>query len=393
MQMNILNRLNMEACTGCHSCYSSCPMSAIHMIKNDEGFLMPSINESTCIQCGKCIISCPIIYNPPVYEGENKVYAAYCIDEKQHIQSASGGIFATIAKCVLVKNGYVVGAAFDSKMHLHHIIINNINDLKKLVGTKYVQSEIGSIYKNIYSLLIKGYIVLFSGTPCQIAGLKAFLKKDYNNLYCIDLICHGVPSPLVWNMYLRELSPDDKIVTMTFRDKSKHNMGWPLVFTCQSGKKILENYGDNKYIKGFINNYYLRLSCYHCKFKGLRRCSDITIGDYWGLEKYINNFNSSLGVSAVIIHSESGSKIFNDICQKIKYVKMDEKTVVSDNLCLVKSITYNNKRKIFFKYCNKKGIIKSIDKLSKQSLYEKYIYVIYDIKKYIKKLIKYGVQK
>lgn len=380
MQMNIINRLNMDDCTGCHSCYNSCPTLAIHMVNNNEGFLVPSINESKCIQCGKCIISCPVIYNPPAYTGEDKVYAAYCVDEKQHIQSASGGIFATIAKYVLEKNGYVVGAAFDSKMHLHHMIINNVNDLEKLIGTKYVQSEIGDIYKNIYSLLNEGHTVLFSGTPCQIAGLKLFLNKDYNNLYCIDLICHGVPSPFVWDVYLKELSPDDKIVTMTFRDKSRNNTGWPLVFTCRSGKIISENYNENKYINGFINNYYLRLSCYRCKFKGLKRCSDITIGDYWGLEKYINNFNSSFGVSAMIIHSKKGLKVFNDISQKIKYVRMDEKTVVSDNLCLVESVPYNNKRKLFFKYYNKKGVIKTIDKLSKKSLYEKFVYTIYSIK-------------
>ena len=173
--MNIVEKIDMADCTGCHSCYNICPVYAIHMESNSEGFLIPNINEKKCIHCGNCIKVCPVIRKPMIHSGANKVFAMYSLDEERHKKSASGGLFATAAEFILTQGGYAVGAAFDEKLHLRHIIIDTVKDLPKLVGTKYVQSEIGDIYVKVKKLLNTGKKVLFSGTACQVAGLKMYL--------------------------------------------------------------------------------------------------------------------------------------------------------------------------------------------------------------------------
>lgn len=378
--MNIVEKIDMADCTGCHSCYNICPVYAIHMESNSEGFLIPNINEKKCIHCGNCIKVCPVIRKPMIHSGANKVFAMYSLDEERHKKSASGGLFATAAEFILTQGGYAVGAAFDEKLHLRHIIIDTVKDLPKLVGTKYVQSEIGDIYVKVKKLLNTGKKVLFSGTACQVAGLKMYLQKDYENLYSMDLICHGVPSPLVWETYLKALSPEDKVIDMTFRDKSKDNAGWPLVFRCESGKEIKEKYQDNRFIKGFIKNLYLRQCCYRCKYKGFKRCSDITIGDFWGLERFDNSLINPFGTSVGIIHSENGMWLFNNILDKIQYKEMPEEIVSIDNSCLIESVPLTKKRKLFFKYYRKWGFFKTIDKLSKPTLFEKILQIKWKIR-------------
>lgn len=387
--MNILEKLKIDNCTGCHSCYSCCPVYVIKMKRDSEGFLKPSIDYDKCINCGKCVISCPIINPPVVNTSPNYVFAAYCKDRIQHKQSASGGVFAIAAKYILEQNGYVVGAAFDSELYLKHIIIHDKSELTKLVGTKYVQSEIGNVYKEVKNLLENDKMVLFSGTSCQIAGLKTFLKKDYKKLFCIDLICHGVPSPAIWSRYLYELSPDDTIINMTFRDKTKDNKKWPLVFKCKSGKEIIENYQDNKFIIGFINNYYLRLSCYKCRFKGLKRSSDITIGDFWGLERYDISIKSPDGTSVVIIHSEKGRNLFNYISNGFHYKQMPEDIIYKDNSCLIESVPLSKKRNLLFKYYKKNGLLVTIDKLSKPTVRQEFSQIMWKIRTHIGKMLKH----
>ena len=194
------------------------------MIKNSEGFFVPKINKGKCVHCGLCDQVCPIIkvtslnnqYKMP------KVYAGWAENKKIRLRSSSGGVFSVLAEYFLKKKGYVCGAAFDDKNHLRHIIISNKKDLQKLRGSKYVQSEIGGVYRKIRDLLEKNKRVLFSGTPCQVAGLKNFLRKDYERLVTIDLICHGVPSPLVFDKYLKEVEGQykTKINKINFRNKS-----------------------------------------------------------------------------------------------------------------------------------------------------------------------------
>lgn len=366
--MNILAKLEIENCTGCHSCYNCCPVAAISMKFNEEGFLIPSIDEKKCLQCGKCIKTCPVISFSSA-NFDNRYYAAYCKDQKQHIASASGGLFGSAAEYIVEHGGYAVGAAFDSQLYLRHIIISDIKDLKKVIGTKYVQSEIGDVFRSVKKLLNDRNTVLFSGTSCQIAGLKTFLQKEYENLICMDLICHGVPSPIIWKKYLNELSPNDKIERMTFRDKSISDRGWPLIFECMSGGKIVENYHDNKFIKGFIKNYYLRLSCHNCRFKGVNRCSDITLGDFWGVECFDKSLQNQYGTSITIIHTKKGQELFKSIADKFIYKEVTEETAINIakvyNSCLFDSVPYTRKRKEFFEKYETQGILSTVDELSR----------------------------
>ena len=391
--MNVFNKLEIDNCTGCHSCFNCCPVSAINMKYNAQGFLVPIIDEKKCIQCGKCVSCCPVLTAPMKNSG-NKYYAAYCKSERQHILSASGGIFGTLASYVVEHDGYVVGAAFDNKMHLKHIIVNNKKDLIKLFGTKYVQSEIGDVYKKIEGLLNEGKKVFFSGTSCQVAGLKSFLQKEYDRLFCMDLICHGVPSPLIWGEYLKELSPKDEIVDMTFRKKNRNNSNWPLMFKCRSGTEITEKYHDNKYIKGFIQNYYLRESCYHCKFKGLNRCSDITIGDFWGLETYDKGFYHQHGTSMVILHSEKGNNLFTSISDRLVYEEVPENIAINiaktSNVCLFESVPYTKKRELFFKKYQKDGIIRIIERLSRPTVSERIRHIYFRMRIKLSRYVRHG---
>ena len=391
--MNILNELKMNNCTGCHSCYSCCPVSAISMETNTEGFLLPKVDEKKCIQCEKCIISCPII-NSPQINSNNKYYATYCKNEKQHAISASGGFFATLADYIIERGGYVVGAAFDNKLNLRHIIVNKKKNLIKLFGTKYVQSEIGDVFNSIKYFLDEGKMVLFTGTSCQVAGLKSFLQKEYDKLFCLDLICHGVPSPLIWSKYLKELSPNDRIIDMTFRKKKMECSDWPLLFKCQSGSLISEGYHDSKYIKGFIRNYYLRESCYHCSFKGVSRCSDITIGDFWGLETYDKSFYHQHGTSMVIIHSEKGNDLFTSISDRLVYEEVPENIAINiaktSNVCLFESVPYTKKRELFFKKYQKDGIIRIIERLSKPTVSERIRHIYFRMRIKLSKYVRHG---
>ncbi|MDR2431601.1 MAG: Coenzyme F420 hydrogenase/dehydrogenase, beta subunit C-terminal domain, partial [Candidatus Margulisbacteria bacterium] len=212
--------LNIENCTGCSACFSVCPENAIKMLSNNEGFLYPQINAKKCTDCALCAKICPALGRnfSPEHFAEPQTFVAYAGDNIRR-QSSSGGIFGALALSVLKRGGYVCGAAFNAKWYVKHLIIDNQKDLPKLQRSKYVQSEIGNIYKELKKLLIKDKKVLFAGTPCQVAGLYACLQKDYENLWTVDLICHGVPSPRVFAEYLTEITNGEKILSVNFRDK------------------------------------------------------------------------------------------------------------------------------------------------------------------------------
>lgn len=290
-------------CNGCHACYQACPVAAISMQPDTDGFLYPVIDAATCINCGKCDRVCPVL-NPPTLNPLEDAYACYAADPEVHSASSSGGVFAVLAEEILSDGGVVFGAAFDETMQVHHLAAETPEQLQALKQTKYVQSAIGSTYAEAERFLQAGRPVLFSGTPCQIAGLKNYLGKEYPGLVTMDLICHGVPAPGIWEQYLQDISGGRPIKTVTFRNK-RNGMGHvTLDYTLQDGTVIQENYGDSLYIKGFIQNLYIRPSCTHCPFKGAKRCSDITVGDFWGAKEHHPNMVNPKGVSAVLLHSE-----------------------------------------------------------------------------------------
>ena len=308
-------------CCGCASCRNICPKSAISMEEDSEGFCYPSVNDTLCIECGLCRKACPIL-EEPAKNKYLKTYGGYASNEKEQMSSSSGGVFALLARQVLRCGGYVCGAAFSADFSVKHIIINSEDELYRLKGTKYVQSEIGTCFSEIKELLQSGNKVLFSGTPCQVAGLKLFLGKEYELLITVDLICHGVPSPLVWQKYLGEISKGEEISEVNFRHKDENGSRIKIV---HGGQTLCEKNTENTYLQGFLKNYYVRPSCFNCRFKGFQRCSDITLGDFWGVIEYHPNFSNGKGTSAILVHSTKGQMILDQLADALQIIEVPQK--------------------------------------------------------------------
>lgn len=310
-----------NTCTGCGGCVSICPKNAISLSQEDNGFLYPKINEEKCINCGMCEKFTTILKNKKTNNtNEKKAYACKQKNDKLRMQSQSGGLFATLANYILDENGVVYGCAYSDNFKVEHIKIEKKKDLIKLKGSKYVQSYITHCFKSIIDDLKSDRIVLFSGTPCQVDAIIKYAKIkniSTDNLYSCDLICHGVPSPKVYEDYLRfmEEKYNSKIKNINLRDKK--NGGWhnhvdSIEF--ENGEK----YCGKIYVDLFYSNLTLRKSCETCNYTNLERVSDITIADCWGIEKiYPNLWNDNKGISLAIIQTEKGLKLFDKISKEL----------------------------------------------------------------------------
>lgn len=309
-----ITKVKAQDCCGCGACYNKCPVGAISMQENEEGFLAPVIDESKCTNCGLCVKSCPSLNVQYNNTDKPECYAAMADDEIR-MKSSSGGIFTLLAEYILDKGGYVCGAAFDDNWDVHHIIIDDKNDLDKLRGSKYVQSNTENCYKQIKKLLDEDKYVLFSGCPCQVAGLYAFLGKNYEKLYTVDILCHGSPSPGVWQKYLTETFDKNDIEKINFRDKNK--IGWSCshcIISMRNGEDIV----TDDYTKLFHLSINLRKSCYDCNYSKKPRPADITLGDFWGISDHIKGLNDGKGLSFVLINNDKGKFFFNEIADKTK---------------------------------------------------------------------------
>ncbi|MBR6722669.1 Coenzyme F420 hydrogenase/dehydrogenase, beta subunit C-terminal domain [bacterium] len=311
----------LNSCTGCGACYNVCPHNAINMVEDSEGFLYPQIDPSLCKNCGLCQKICPV-NNPNYNNNENpECYAAAANDELRK-DSSSGALFPAIAEYILNKDGYICGVAYDENLLLEHIIVDNKKDLNKLKSSKYFQSNTKNCYKEIEKLLKDCKLVLFSGTPCQVAGLYAYLKKDYDNLLTIDLVCHGVPSPMVYKKYISELQldSDEKVLNTNFRDKVN---GWSSYLTTTiTTKRILSKPArEDVFMQAFLSDVCLRKSCHECRFAKIPRQADITLGDFWGINRYNRRLNDGKGTSLVLTNSEKGENIINEIKKELKIFK------------------------------------------------------------------------
>ena len=354
---------NKADCCGCYACYNICPVNAIDMCSDEEGFWYPVILQDKCINCRQCEIVCPAINQPDVFPMKS-AFGCYANNEEELMSSSSGGVSAIIAREILSCGGIVCGASFNEDMEVVHTIIDSENDLGKIKGTKYVQSRIGNAHSELEQYLKKGKQVLFSGTPCQVAGLKAYLKKEYENLFCIDLICHGVPSPEVWKRYLIEISSGAKVKYVTFRNKTKGVSNITIDYKLENGEVIQERYSESLYIKGFIQNLYLRPSCFKCNFKGTNRCSDMTIGDFWAMREYHPDEYQENGVSAVIIHNEKAEKLFRKASADMRVVQATPDEIGCWNECLFTSVQPNSKRGEFFSSLSNYKVFESIEKFT-----------------------------
>lgn len=344
-----------DTCTGCAACVSVCPTGSISMKEDREGFLQPHIDTNTCIGCHKCEKTCPIITPIKIpTDFETQAYAAINKDEEVRMKSSSGGMFHALAKWTIKQGGVVFGARFNDQWEVVHDYTETIEGIEPFMRSKYVQSRIGDTFKQAKQLLEDGRQVLFVGTPCQIGGLKAYLKKDYDNLLAVDFICHGVPSPKVWREYLMRLKNETKsknILGVNFRDKEN---GWinfqPVIET--DSIVIRRDRMDNTFFRGFLKDVYQRKSCYGCQFKSIQRTADITIADAWGVQYYLPKMYDDKGTSLLIIHSTKAFDMLKDF-PSAESVLIDLEQPLFHNPSLIQSVRKPKyKRWCFFRLFN-----------------------------------------
>lgn len=356
-------------CCGCTACVSICPKQCISMKEDYEGFLYPHLELKECNDCGLCEKVCPIIHSKNLTDKVENSYVAYAKDKDLRMQSSSGAIFSLCANYILKKGGIVTGAAFDEDFLVHHICIDNKKDLEQLRGSKYLQSRMENTYCEVKNFLDGGKSVLFTGTECQIAGLKSYLRKDYDNLFTIDVLCHGVPSPKVWGRYLKEQEKKygADIQSVFFRNKKYGWKNYSVEYRFSNSQVNLVNYTQDDFMKIFLENICLRPSCHDCKFKALSRTSDLTIGDCWGVENYMPDMDDDRGTSIILLHSQKGELIWDMIKSSLKYLKADKDCILPANADSRKSVIQHPKRREFFVKLNKGIPMEKLVKLTEPS--------------------------
>ena len=356
-------------CTGCFSCESVCPKECITMEADAEGFWYPLVEYDKCIHCELCTKKCPIL-NPREIDRkyETVSFAAINKDEKTRADSSSGGLFFAIAKSVINEKGVVFGASFSDDFSVQTKPVDAVDKLFCLQGSKYVQSKIGNSYKKAKMLLDDGQIVFFTGTPCQIGGLYAYLDKDYDNLLTADLICHGVPSPLVWKKYLdyRQMVVKSDILKISFRQKKYGWNKFSMYFGFQNDSEYLAEHDDDPFMKCFLGNYCLRPSCYDCKYKTEKRYADITLADFWGIESVYPEMFDDKGTSLIILHSSKGQKWIDSVSEKIRLREYPYKEIQKYNSAYLKSVDEPKERQYFFKKIEKQDFLTTYNALQKR---------------------------
>lgn len=366
----MINLADKKDCCGCSACVQICPKQCISLKEDKEGFLYPVVDKSSCIDCGLCEHVCPVI-NHSAPKKPVATLAAVNSNEKTRLASSSGGMFTLLAESIIDNGGVVFGGAFNENWEVEHIYIENKEELCKLRGSKYVQSYIGENYKQARAFLNAGRKVLFSGTPCQIAGLKRFLRKDYKNLKTVDFVCHGTPSPMVWRKYLEEISLEHNVAKITdiqFRDKTK---GWKefslsIKYVDKEGIQNVfkETLNENIFMRCFLSDLCLRPSCYACPARSGRSNSDITLADLWGAEHICPDLDDDKGISLLLLRNKD-FKPHGFEYQEIKYA-----LALKYNPAIESNVGMPKKRKKFFKSMPSQGVHKAFLKCTTQSKYE-----------------------
>lgn len=334
---------NNHDCCGCAACAQRCPKHCITMEEDREGFLYPRVDEAACVGCGLCERVCPLLNRAEPRE-PLRVLAAKNMDEPERLASSSGGVFIALAKLVLGQGGVVFGAVFDVDWQVYITHAETLEGVRPMMGSKYVQARMGTAYRDAERFLKAGRKVLFTGSPCQIAGLHRFLRKEYANLLAVDFLCHGVPSPGVWRRYLHEMtkqeatswtaqgiksttSPLPRIQGIRFRDKA---LGWgrysfSVAYLAEaSGQRQEDTVSRSRihytepYMRGFLSDVYLRPSCYGCASKGGRSGSDLTIADFWGVGTLMPGFDDDKGVGLVLLGTQAGEAAFAALPMEVR---------------------------------------------------------------------------
>lgn len=317
---------NKTFCTGCSACEQVCAHGAIHMRQDYEGFVYPHVDTKKCNECGLCSMICPQKQGEEQREEKTEIYATYNTNENVRAASTSGGLFSLFAQWVIEQGGVVFGAAYTDTWMVRHEVAKDANEYARFRGSKYVQSDVTVIYKQVKTYLKDDIWVLFSGTPCQIDGLKAYLRKDYEKLLTIDVVCHGVPSPKLWSKFLNWLKKKHDIKNfedIRLRDKRK---GWEkcrVVFDCISNscekKSLVFFWGGDTYTNLFEQGISLRPSCNQCKYRSIMHPSDITLGDCWHFQAYAPELFDNKGLSMIMLHTEKGKQLFKELTTSLVY--------------------------------------------------------------------------
>ena len=364
-----------QNCSGCHACANACPKNCISMVSDEEGFWYPQVDKSKCIDCGLCEKVCPIIHKWQSDDNRTTTaMAAINMNDEIRLKSSSGGIFTLIAEKIIEQDGVVFGAAFAGDFKsVRHICVDNKADLEKLRGSKYVQSKICDTYKQAKEYLDSGRKVLFTGTPCQIGGLYSYLRKPYENLFTQDIICHGVPSPMVWERYVdfREKKSASATQRMIFRHKKYGWKTYAVLFGFSNNTAYVKRLHEDAYMRAFLSNSCLRPSCYVCSFKSIKRQADITLADFWGIQNVLPEMDDDKGTSLVLVHSEKGRKMIDDLSNLIRSKEVSCDVVERFNSAGVKSVSHNSKRDAFMRDIQSNDFEKTVSKYTKPSLYRR----------------------
>lgn len=363
-------------CCGCSACAQRCPKQCIKLYEDDEGFLYPKADESECIKCGLCEKVCPMI-NKLIPRCHQRVYAAINQEDEKRINSSSGGIFSAMAEKVIGKGGVVFGARFNENWEVEHVYTETLEGILAFQGSKYVQSRIGDAFVQAEMFLKNGRMVLFSGTSCQIAGLNKFLRTSYDNLITVDVVCHGVPSPLIWRDYLKSISIDfyGEIGHIGFRDKKQgwYNYGLSIKSVQSTDRSCVELYYKEKfkdlYLKGFLSDTFIRPSCFNCIFKEGKSGSDITLADYWGIETFHPEMYDGKGTSCIILNTEKGERFLDKINLLLVESKINSFVQQNSSYHIVNKIPRN--RSAFWNDYSKNGVIHALRYYARPSLYER----------------------
>jgi len=354
-------KANRYNCSGCSACANVCPVHAITMKEDVEGFCYPEIDTGKCIQCGRCNLTCPSLSHLENRREEVQdtkdyptAWAYQCLDDKVRLGSSSGGFFTVLATQVLSEGGSVFGAAWDENWEVHHMEVRSLDELGRLRVSKYVQSRMGDAYRQAVSRLREGKRVLFTGTPCQIEGMWSAAKgMNRNQLILAQCVCHGVPSPAVWRNYLEKCRKKRLVIGVSMRckyvpgDSSVNWNKYDIHIAYSDHSNYMCSKRKDRFMKSFLKDIMLRPSCYHCSCKDNYSHADITMGDFWGIDKVLQGWNDGKGTSLILIHSEKGQKVFDSIAERKLQVRLDD--ALRYNPSIRKSATESRKRAPFMR--------------------------------------------
>lgn len=386
-----------DSCVGCNACFNICPKKCITMTENKEGFENPLIDKNACIECKLCEKVCPLLNKIETSSCEPpNVYAMWSLDKETRMESTSGGVFTELANVVLKRGGEVVGARYDESNMVSHCIINRVEDIALLRQSKYCQSQKGNILSEVKERLDKGTEILFVGAPCEIAGLKAFLRKDYENLILCDFICRGSNSLKAYRSYLKyiEKKYNSKVQRVWFKEKK---YGWNNFSTkviMKNGRVYRKDRYTDYFMRGYIeDNLYIRKCCSDCHFKGFPRLSDITLGDFWGVGHINRNLDFDLGTSLVVVNTKKGKALYKDIINKVFCEKVDFERAISKKSCAYTSIKHSLKREEFLEKLEEDSFDELAKKYIKKSMLNECMRKCYNSLRWIRRKIRICIQK